>query len=104
MWTGEVVLYASNALEKYFASCYTKRRKYSLSSENSLDACTQVLSQKFCLLEIWNEKPWQDIAHTNKSEISNGIIRKLGTFSEEHRTQIHLFIYKHSSFQERVLI
>lgn len=52
MWTGEVVLYASDALDKYFASCDNKHRKYSLSSENSLDACTQVLSQKFCLLEI----------------------------------------------------
>lgn len=73
MWTGEVVLHASNAVEKKcFTSCDTKCIRYSPSSENSLNAFTQVLSQKFCLLETWKEKLWQDIAHTNKSEISNG--------------------------------
>jgi len=51
MWAGEVLLYASNALEKKcFASCDTKCKKYSPSSEKSLNDFTQALSHKFCLL------------------------------------------------------
>lgn len=84
-----MVLYESDILEKRdFANWDPKYIKHPLSSENSLNAFTQVLSQKSCLLEILNKKSWQDIAHTNKFEISNGIIRKLDTFSEECRTKI----------------